>query len=176
MTEPQATDVGEERVGSAIAAIRKRREEIIGKGHIDLLVPGYEGNLKVRYRDLSDKEHDQLAKQFERAKHRDDMEGEREAIANLLIAHCDRIFVREPDTDEFMLLEENNDPLKFERRLAALLGLSAERAREVVLDVFSPRKDENRRCQPDAIAPHMEAIFAWRQGREDEINQALLGE
>ncbi|HVQ60377.1 MAG TPA: hypothetical protein VMS60_15865 [Solirubrobacterales bacterium] len=173
-----STDPAEERVGSAIAAIRKRRDEIRGKGFLDLLVPGYKGNLKVRYKDLNDKEHDQLAKRYQRANERDDVEGEREAISNILIAHCERIFVRESGVEEWLLLEKGNGPLRFDRQLAEVLELAAETAVETVLEVFSPKKEgeENKRCQPDAIAPHMEAIFAWRQGQEDRISDALLGE
>lgn len=181
VTDPDVSaeaDTMDDRYGSAIADIRKQREEIQGKGHLDLLVPGYKGKLMVKYRDLTDKQHDELAKRFERAQQREDAEGEREAIADILIAHCDRIYVLDPATEQFIELEENGDPLKFERRLAALLGLPGERSREVVVDVFSPMKDgdSRRRCHPDAIAPHMEAIFAWRQGREEEINRRLLGE
>lgn len=166
----------EDNYGSALAAIRKRRDEIIKEGgHLDLLVPGYEGNLKVRYRDLSDAEHDELAKRFERARKRDDTAGERESGADILIKHCERIYVREPGADEFVELEENGDPFRFDKRLAPLLGLGSETAREVVLDVFSPSNGPRRR-HPDAIAPHIEAIFAWRQGREEEIDKRLLGE
>lgn len=167
-----------ERRDSAIAAIRKRREEIIDKGTLDLLVPNYDGNLKVRYRDLNDKEHDALANKLERAKTQGDPEAEREAIAGILVAHCDRIYVREPESESWLVLEDDDGPLRFERRLVAILGLEGtlQKAKEVVLEVFSPKKDENLRCQPDAIAPHMNAIFAWRQGRVNEINGALLGE
>lgn len=162
--------------GSALAAIRKRREEIIKEGgHLDLLVPGYQGNLKVRYRDLSDPEHDELAKRFERARNRDDTAGERESGADILIKHCERIYVREPGAEKFEVLEESGDPFRFDKRLAPLLGLESETAREVVLDVFSPSEGPRRR-HPDAIAPHIEAIFAWRQGREEEIDKRLLGE
>jgi hypothetical protein len=166
----------EERFGGALAAIRQRRDQIIREGgHLDLLVPGYQGNLKVRYRDLSDTEHDEMAKRFERARNRDDTQGERESGADILIKHCERIYVREPGAEEFQELEENGDPFRFDKRLGALLGLGSETAREVVLDVFSPSQGPRRR-HPDAIAPHIEAIFAWRQGREEEIDRRLLGE
>jgi hypothetical protein len=168
----------QERLDSAVAAVRKRRDQIRAKGYKDLLVPNYEGNLKIRYQDLNDKQHDQLAERYRRASERDDAEGEREAIANILIAHCERIFVREPGEEEWLLLENEHGPLRFDRYLAEALGLDAATAVEVVLEVFSPKKegDKERRCQPDAIAPHMEAIFAWRQGQEDRISSSLLGE
>lgn len=177
MTEPETTtSANEPAFGSALAAIRNRREEIITKGgHLDLLVPDYEGNLKVRYRDLSDAEHDEMAKRFQKARRRDDTQGERESGADILIKHCERIFVREPDQEEFVELEEGGDPFRFDKRLGSLLGLPGETAREVVLDVFSP-SDGRRRRNPDAIAPHIEAIFAWRQGRSEEIDRSLLGE
>ena len=168
----------QERLDSALAAVRERRDAIRGKGYIDLLVPGYKGDLKVRYQDLNDKQHDQLAERYRRASERDDAEGEREAIANILIAHCERIFVREPGAEDWLLLQNENGPIRFDRYLAEALGLGADKSVEVVLEVFSPQKEgeKERRCQPDAIAPHMEAIFAWRQGQEDRINAALVGE
>lgn len=176
MTEPETPAANEPAFGSALAAIKRRREEIITKGgHLDLLVPDYEGNLKVRYRDLSDVEHDEMAKRFQSARRRDDTQGERESGADILIKHCERIFVREPGQEKFVELEEDGDPFRFDKRLGNLLGLAGESAREVVLDVFSP-SDGTRRRNPDAIAPHIESIFAWRQGRADEIDRSLLGE
>ena|SRR4249920_2725535 len=172
----ETEDASTERYGGAIAAIRRRREDIIREGgHLNLLVPSYDGNLKIRYRDLSDAEHDELAKRFERAKSREDAKGQRESGADMLIKHCERIFVRDSSEDEFQVLEENGDPFRFDKRLAPLLGLESESAREVVLDLFSP-SDGTRRRHPDAIAPHIEAIFSWRQGREEEIDRRLLGE
>jgi hypothetical protein len=170
-----AADEGNEGFVGALDAIRHRRNEIIGKGTLELLVPEYKGTLKVRYRDLTDPQHEEAAKRFRRAQQREDIEGERESMADVLIAHCDRIYVRESEDAPYQELEQNGDPLKFESRLAKLLDLDAETARLVVLDVFSP-KEGNRRRQPDAVALHVNAIFAWREGRQGDISETLLGE
>jgi hypothetical protein len=167
-----------EQLDGAIAAIKKRRQEIISKGgNLELLVPGYDGNLKVSYRDLSDAEHDQLAKKLEKARNNEDTAAERDTGADILIKHADKIYVRETDESPWLLLEDKNGPFRFERRLGDVLGLDAKTARETVLDVFSPPADDGtKRRNPDSIVPHINAIFAWRQGRQDDIDRALLGE
>jgi hypothetical protein len=175
--EPQTPQTNPEPAFSgALAAVKRRRKEIIElEGHLDLLVPAYEGTLKVRYRDLSDPEHDELAKKFEQARRVDTKKADREQGADILIKHCERIYVREGDGD-WQLLEENNDPYRFDKRLGGLLELESNTAREVVLDVFSPVDDKGKRRHPDAIGQHVESIFAWRAGRRDDIDRQLLGE
>jgi hypothetical protein len=165
----------QEPLGGAMETIRHKRNKIIAKDHLELLVPGYEGTLKVKYRALSDGQHDEAAKRVRRAEEREDVEGRRESMADVLILHCDRIYVRESDDAPFQELEQHGEPLKFESRLASLLDVGVDTARAVVLEVFSPKEDGRRR-QPDAIALHVNAIFSWREGRENEIDEALLGE
>jgi hypothetical protein len=163
----------------ALSKIRQRRAEIIKEGgNLELLVPDYDDNLKISYRDLSDAEHDKFAKRLERARNNDDTKAERDSGADILIQHCDRIYVREDEDSPWLLLEDQKaGPLRFGKRTAELLGLAANTARETVLDVFSPpAEDGTIRRNPDAIVPHINAIFAWRQGRQEDIDRALLGE
>lgn len=178
--EPDApeADTGTPALEGALGAIRARRAEIIKKGgNLELLVPDYDDNLKIEYRDLSDAEHDQLAKKLEKARNNEDTKAERDTGADILIKHCERIWVREDDESPWLVLEDGNGPLRFSRPLAELLGLESKSARETVLDVFSPAADDGtRRRNPDSIVPHINAIFAWRQGRQDDIDRALLGE
>lgn len=166
------------KLGAALDGIRKQRSAMIGKDYLDLLVPGYEGNLKIRYRNLSDEEHDQLTKAVERANEKEDTAGERRATANVLVKHHDMIFVRESGDEEFILLEEGDGPIRFGREIVRVLGLSdtVDTATMAVIETFSPIDEKGRRTQPDAMATHMQAIVAWRQGRMEDINKAVLGE
>jgi hypothetical protein len=116
-----------------------------------------------------------LAERVDDADEREDTEAKREGIADVLIAHCKEVLVRDPASREDIPIADEGGPMTFGKPLAAAMHLDAETARGVVLEIFSPKDENGVRSHPDAIAPHMEAIFAWRQGREDEISKDLLG-
>jgi len=161
---------------AGLEEVREQRDKIKGKKTLPLLVPGYKGKMRIVYKDLTDAQHEELAERVDDAEERKDTEGMREGIADILIAHCKEVQVRIPGTGEFEAIADKGGPMTFGRPLAEAMRLDADTARGVVLEIFSPKDEETGvRSQPDAIAPHMEAIFAWRQGREDEISRDLLG-
>lgn len=186
-SEP-AAQAKEPRYGGALAGIARRHEKIRSEKHLDLFVPGFEGRMKVRYRLRSEAEMERLARRVEDVQH-GDARGQAavlEVTADVLVGLCDQIFVRSPEGDsDWEVLEDENGPVRFESRFAAILretGLEVDdrRAREVVLDFFSPREDpsnpDSPRLQPGAVESHVEAINAWRDGEKDKISASLLGE
>jgi hypothetical protein len=144
--------------------IRAEREAIASEKTLDLLVPGYSGLLAVRYRSISDRELEQYIKRAQ---------GEQSIGANLdlLIQTCETILYRESDEQEFTpALDENGDRIRFDIRLAEMLGIDAKTARETVAGFFSPDG-----AQPLAVAQHIGAVADWLQGKSSEIDPALLG-
>jgi hypothetical protein len=176
MSEAVEAGTGTPEYAAGLEAVREQRDKIKGKKVLELLVPGYKGKMRVVYKDLTDAQHEKLAERVDDAEERNDTEGFREGIADVLIAHCREVQVRLPSTGEFVPIADKGGPMTFGKPLAEAMHLDADTARGVVLEIFSPKDEETGvRTQPDAIAPHMQAIFAWRQGREEEISKDLLG-
>ncbi len=173
--------------GSAIAGIAKQHEEIRSEKSISLQVPGYEGKMKVEYRLLPEPEMDRLANRIEEStRGKVGMSVALEAEAQMLVDMCDKIYVRDPEVgDEWEVLEDNAGPVRFEARFAEILSKAGvvvrdTRAREVVLDFFSPRADKanptSPRTQPQAVEAHTNALILWHRGQRESIAQRLLGE
>lgn len=192
MPDPQAIPEPEEsaepRYGGALAGIARRHEKIRSEKHLDLQVPGFEGRIKVRYRLRPEAEMERLARKIEDVQRGEDSGPLALLYANadVLVALCDRIFVRDPDGDgDWESLEDKDGPVRFEARFAAIMaetGLKIDdrRAREVVLDFFSPLEDPDNpaspRQQPGATESHVSAITSWQDGEKERIPARLLGE
>lgn len=172
-------------LGGALAGIAKRNEEIRSEAHLDLQVPGYEGQMKVRYRLLPEAEMDRLGRRIEDVKRGEGVVGAWKIEADSLVAMCDRIYVRAPGEDEYQVLEDGTGPVRFEGRFAQILGkagvkVNGAKATEIVLDFFSPRAEPENpaspRLMPNAMETHTNAIFAWSRGERENISRKLLGE
>lgn len=167
--------------GSTIEAIRRRHEELRSKKHLTLQIPGYQGCAQVRYQLLPGSEMDRLGKRIEDAQRNDNFDARLELEADVLVALCDRIYLR-PDTEsEWECQEDTKGPMRFDNRLAAKFGWTElTRAREIVLEVFCPRTDPSNssspRSHPNAMEVHTDAIMAWHRGEEDAVSRKLLGE
>lgn len=168
---------------SALAAIAKRHEKLRQQKTLDLKVPGYEDLMEIRYRLLPEAEMDRLAKRLEEVKDAG-IVGSWEAEADTLVALCDRILVRESAEDSLQTLEDDNGPIKFGASFAKAMSeggvnVSDGRARESVLDFFSPRSDPSDKASarlfPNAMERHVNAILAWNRNQRDLIARDLLG-
>jgi len=178
-TETPATEgTAKERFGSSLARVKAQREAIVSKEFLTLRVPDYE-DLQVRYRLMSEKATEEVARKIESAQ-RSGASGKKnmEIAADFLVAACDAVLVRIEDTGKFeVLVGEHEQPVRFDAELADVLGIDGvDQARQIVLETFSPEGDDGLRRNPDAIIDHLNAIISWRKGREYEIDQGLLGE
>jgi hypothetical protein len=167
--------------GGAIDAIRRRHEELRGNKNITLQIPGYQNCAQVRYQLLAGSEMDRLGKRIADAQRGDNFDTKLELEADVLVALCDRIYMRLDTDSKWEVQEDTKGPLRFEHRLAEKLGWSdLGRAREVVLEIFSPRTDPSNpsspRSHPNAMEVHTDAIMAWHRGEEDAVSPRLLGE
>lgn len=151
-----------DRHDSMRAQLRARREELRAKTTVDLLVPGYDGDLAVRYKAIPEDEFDKLVSKMQRGTNMD-------AALDLLAKACDCILVREGDVLE--PLEDEDGPIGFDIRLAEFFGFTAEKTREIIRETFSP---DGR--HPLAPADHANAVTDWFRGKGSEIDETLLGE
>lgn len=154
--------------GSVLAEVRRRRNEIAKQKTITLLVPGYEGRLAVKYGAIPLEEWE---KTMDRAQRSNDPA----AGADALIKTCESILVRNeagdlvPIGEEAGLENAEDAPVCFDTRLAEILGFEAEKAREIVMALFSP--DD---AQLLAIASHIESLALWLRGTIEKIDTDLL--
>lgn len=160
--------------GSARDQLRRRREHLKSKKTLDLLVPGYQGLLGVRYRALGDDEFEQLIKKMG-ATDRVDAQSNIDAALDLLIRSCECILIDEGNDLE-PLTDDGDVPIAYDVRLAETLGYADElgdspTARAIVRGLFSPEGHA-----PLAPAGHADSLVKWLQGNEQAIDQALLGE
>jgi hypothetical protein len=170
--------VSADRYGGTIGRIRNQREKIRAKDKLDLRVPDYE-DLQIRYRLMSEKATEDVARKIEAAQKSGSSKKNMGAVADFLIAACESILVRVGDGFE-PLVDDEGQAIRFDASLAEVLGITGAgeelRAQEIVLETFSPEGDDGLRRNPDAMLDHFMAIAAWRKGREHEIDRELLGE
>lgn len=165
--------VDAERFGGALGRARAQREKIRSEETLDLRVPGYD-DLQIRYKLMSEKATEGVAKRIEEARRSGSIKKNLDAVADFLIAACDSIRVRVGDEFE-VLVDDQDNPVRFDADLAEVLGFEFETARDIVLETISPLGDDGQRRHPDAIIDQFTAIAAWRKGRAHEIDQNLLG-
>jgi hypothetical protein len=171
---PPTVETGD-RYGGALGRIRAQRKAIAGKEHLVLRVPDYD-DLQIRYRLMSERATEEIQKKIEAAQRSGTAKKNIDAVADFIIAACDAIMVRVGDGFE-VLVDENDQKVRFDNRLAEVLGIGeVDEARKIVLETFSPEGEDGLRRNPDAMIDQVEAVIAWRKGREYEIDSALLGE
>lgn len=170
-------------LSGALAKIGEQHKKLREQKTLDLNVPGYEGLIKVEYRLLPEAEMDRLGKRLEAVKD-EGVAGSWEAEADTLVALCNRIHIRENTDEPWQVLEDENGPIRFGASFAksmegAGIKVSSARARETVVDFFSPREDpsdsSSPRQFPNAMERHTNAIILWNRNQTELIARDLLG-
>lgn len=162
-----------ESVRDRIAARRRELQE--ESNHLDLTVAAWPDTFQVRYRLLNDAENGKFTKVVEKAQKARDNALARAATLDILIGSCECVLV--PNAEEVYepLLDDNEQPIRLDVRLAELLGLDSVdtdlTARKIAGEFFSPEGKF-----PDAIFDHAQALGNWRRGRVSSIDRDLLGE
>jgi hypothetical protein len=128
--------VREEAPGSLLARLRERAAEVARERSIDLPVPGWRGELVLRFQPLDVPALERLIAR--RGTNVEAGSGLNEAIDAVTRA-CTGVYAR--DDDELVQLADIDGPVRLEHRLAVLLAMpmppDAElTAREVVLGLF----------------------------------------
>lgn len=180
---PEAASTPTNALSGALAKIGEQHKKLRDQKTLDLQIPGYEGLMKVRYRLLPEAEMDRLSKRLEAVKD-EGVIGSWEAEADTIVALCDRIYLRENTDDEWQVLQDDNGPIRFGASFAQALEavgiqVGSGRARESVIDFFSPRADPSdptsARQFPNAMERHTNAIILWNRNQTELIARDLLG-
>lgn len=148
--------------------LKAKRAELAQRQTIDLDVPGYGGDLVIRYKSIPLEQLNETLLKVTRAGSEKHV---LEANADLLIRTCEGIYVRQsPDSPLEPLDPEASEPTTFSSgTLPELLGLTdVTTARQEVFAVFSPDG-----AQPLAIGRHSDAVITWLQGSSDEEEERL---
>lgn len=154
--------------GSFLERVRARRAEQRAERHIDIDLPGYGGDVVLRFGPVSWEVVQQVADRAQKGK---DPRRMLNAQADLLIAACREVLVR-VDGEVGPIVE--GETVRFDAQLGAALGIPADdarTARSVLFEAFSLAN------APDiAVAGVAVELQQWMGETDAEIDQALLGE
>lgn len=167
ISDPVSAITADAGQGAIRDRLRKIRSERQAKTTTVLLVGGYNRALGVRYRALPQEEIAEIAQKMQ-------SESERGTAAIDLVAKCcEAIMVRENPEDSKLqvLVDDEDQPVRFDIRLAEYFGIEATSAREIVREIFSPGGASDL-----AAADHAGTLLNWMTGRDGAIARDLLGE
>jgi hypothetical protein len=145
--------------GSVIANLRRRAAELQVDDHVDLEVPGYDGQLVARYRALG---MGQVRKMIERAERQGAESWDAYGAADGLAVGLIELFGRREDGSLGPIFTDQ--PARYDSDLADALGLTVpERtARAVILEVFGGGEKAEWR-----VGVHFQRYVEWLQGTRD---------
>lgn len=144
--------------------LRDRRQALVAGRTIDLDVPGYDGDLVVRYRFVP---YEELAAAGEAlAKVKDPRQREVFAACDTLARCADEVFLRVGG--ELTPVSEDGVPVKFDDRLAEALGFDDPgSARLNVRETFA--------CNDYAVIAQAIEVSAWLQDGEANATEEAAG-
>lgn len=157
---------------SHLSRLRAKRDEKLADKHIDIEIPGYDGELWCRYRPVSWDDLKKIGEKVERMKHaRKELLG----FCDVLIAACDSFLVREePGAELEPLNPDDPEPIRYDQRLADALGFTPNQpgsARSIVLGTFGLA------VSPElAITAQHNELGEWMEGANVEADEETLGE
>jgi hypothetical protein len=155
----------EETGSSIISDLRRRQQEVHRERHIDKEIPGYGGQMFARYRLFTFAELSALVPRRGRG---EQSEQNLRINVDLLAKACEEILVRK-DGELIPLAQEAqfDAPVRYDARLAELLGIDASKARDVVLKTFGADL---------VLSAHADDLVEWMRNASDEADEDFLGE
>jgi hypothetical protein len=153
---------------SPIARLRKSYRKLQEEHHVDLDIPGYQGQFVGRYVLIPKERAEEKARTYARMP---EMERNEAAALDQIIEACDSLWMRDGDGNLEPLDAEQPD-LKYDVRLADKLELGVKPARSIVKAIFTVGGVYNAA----AMRAHAAAIGEWMQDVSREVDPAYLGE
>lgn len=149
---------------SSIERLRGLRDRIGSSRSEVFEIPGYNGELVARYGIVPWGELKRLGQKAERSKN-----PRKELItqADTLIMACQEIMIRDQQGELQKLIPESEPPLRYDDRLAKILGFTASKAREVLSGTIS---------NDIAISAHHNEVVGWMEDTSSEDDEEFLGE
>lgn len=167
--EPQPTveqeDFARNGDGTLLDGLRKKREGISKDRTMDLDIPGYDGELAVRYGIVP---WDELKVIGEKAQESRARRKELMAHADTLIRACRTILLKNQTTGEMQPANEiikeykDGEPVRFDERLAEMFKLDTKSARETLFAVFA---------NDLAVTAQHNELGAWMQSSNNQDSQ-----
>ena len=159
---------------NSIARLRAKRAALGTKRTITRAIPGYDGDLAVRYKWVA---YEEMAKRGEAlAKVKNATKRDLLAAADTLVALCEEIVVRPDDVADTRIGEdgyvplaplEDAHPVTFgDDRIAVALGFEPGTARDNVFNAV---------CNDYAVLGEAVALSAWLQDTSVEVDSDFSG-
>lgn len=146
--------------------LRAMRQEFVTADHkLDLDLPGFQGLVLARFRPYQISKSEQKSRALQqRFEKKEPMI--LDAACDTLIDACDQIMVRKQKGDDPFPIDDE-DPIKFEARLAELFGFQGTRAREIVKAMFP--------TEQSIIAMSIQ-VTEWLRDVTKDADEEALGE
>jgi hypothetical protein len=127
-----------EEAPSMMEELSRMHEEALANKTLDLDVPGYQEKLVVRYNRVDGKQLDVIGQRVRRQYKKD---GERLlwGTVDTMIEACEGLYFRRPESEELVPIDPDHRgiPLRYEERLAQVIGFPSDSARDVVHGLFA---------------------------------------
>jgi hypothetical protein len=150
-------------------SIRARRAEQAKERHYDIDLPGYGGLLVLRCQPIPARTLTVLRERLERSRSPD---RDYNLNADTLIAACREVLGRaEAHHPLTVLTDQNDEAVKVDERLAEMLRLPAESARDVLRCLF-----EGANSPEAAVMMAAGQYMEWAASANGELDEELLGE
>ena len=151
--------------GTLLSSLRDKRNKIGSERHLELEIPGYDGELVVRYQPIPWEEAKRITERLENSKN---PRKELYAQADVLIRACEEVLARVegklvPLSTVFP--EVGGEPIKFDSRLAKALGfevVNGSEGRSAVLGAFN---------NDLAVSKQQQDVMEWIQNSERGSDQ-----
>jgi len=151
--------------GTLLSSLREKRNKIGSERHLELEIPGYDGELVVRYQPIPWEEAKRITERLENSKN---PRKELYAQADVLIRACEEILARVegklvPLSTVFP--EVGAEPIGFDARLAKALGfdvVNGSEGRSAVLGAFN---------NDLAVSKQQADVMEWIQNSERGSDQ-----
>lgn len=159
-------------VNNALGKLRKQHAELRKERTLDLRVPGWSGMLIARYSPVRAADLRKLSTRITKLSQQDTPESDLAAAADLIITACREILV-EVDGEVRPLADEAgyDSPVRFDKRLAEVLGFEAESAREVVYGCFPQFEDGT--VIETTVNAHALEVTEWITNVDEEVLSEL---
>lgn len=157
---------------TALARLREQHAELRKERTLDLRVPGWSGMLIARYTPVRAGEMRKLSARINRLAGQDTPEADLAAAADLIVTACSEMLVVADGEKKSLQDEAGTDvPVRYDSKLAEILGFDAETAREVVYNVFPQFPDGG--VIETTVTAHALEIAEFVTNVDEEVSSEL---
>lgn len=165
----QTPPVGSSNQGGVLDLIQEEASKLASNHSVYIRVKGYEkSGMHIRYRlPTSGKELDDIARRVERVD-KDEFYKNLHTAMDTIITLCDGIYVQPEGVEDYVMLDpqEIGEPVRFDDRLAVLVGMPEGSAARKILRKLFGNNDV-------ALLNHAERLQRWMADTNSDLNVAI---